>query len=244
MGMQRFRAQQIWNRPLDVMIGRSRFRTVTASGTVGVEFMAKLFPSSGRQMVFNGRVQRQSTTFIGSVNNVVLLGDAGFRLQTYWKFQYDIDIGRLYQFGRLRGARFFAGFKVAGVYNVIQSFDILPDKRRGRPHTAMYRSDRGDARPRGSSPWSWELNNNRTVRNGRSGPSIETATTACLPVDFSGSLSADVSATVGTEMGWDLGPAITGNASVTTGAGASVDWQIRRELALRMNGAVNMIAST
>ena len=58
MGMQRFRAQQIWNRPMDVTIANMRFRTITASGTVGVEFMAKLFPSSGRQVVLNGRVKR------------------------------------------------------------------------------------------------------------------------------------------------------------------------------------------
>lgn len=243
MGMQRFRAQQIWNRQMDVQIGRARFRTVSAIGSVGAEFQLKLFPASGRQMKFDGRVQRRSTTLIGRVNSPYVFGNSGLRAQLYWKFQYDINIGGFVNFGRLPGAREFVGFRVAGLSNIIQSFDIVPASRANRPHTATYRTMRGDNRTRGSSPWEWNFNHTRSVRNGSDGPSMETATVARLPINFSGAFSTEVSTSVGAEMGWDLGPTLTGTASVGAAAGASVDWQIRKTLELRMNGIVNLSAA-
>mgnify|MGYP007044770246 FL=1 len=135
------------------------------------------------------------------------------------------------------------GFKVSGLYNIIQSFDIVPGNRRGRPYQATWRTDRGDSRPRGSSPWTWSVNNDRTVRNGSDGPSIVTSSALALPVDFSGNFSGELSTSVGGEMGWDLGPAVTANASVGAAAGAALDWRIRQDLGARLNEQVNLIAS-
>ncbi|MEX0340764.1 MAG: hypothetical protein AB3N11_17205 [Arenibacterium sp.] len=208
-----------------------------------MEFQLKLFPASGRQMKFDGRVSRQTTTLVGRVDSPYVIGDGGLRAQIYWKFQYDLNIGGFVQYGRLPGARQLVGFRVAGLSNIIQSFDIVPANRRNRPHTAQFRSMRGDNRPRGSSPWEWRYNHSRSVRNGRDGPSMETTTDASLPLDFSGSFSTEVSTSVGAELGWDLGPAVTVNGSVGAAAGASLDWRFRRTLEPRLRGVVNLSAA-
>jgi len=239
--MPRFNAAQVWNQPMNITFGGSRRRLVTASGRIGVEFVAKLFPSSGRPITVSGRIRRSSSTISANVSGLTLIGGSGYRLQTYWKFQYDLDIGELSGLSRIRGAREFAGFKIAGLSNIIQSFDIVPPQRPRQPYSAVFRNMRGDNRPRGAAAWEWGFNHNRSVRSRQSGPSIVTTTVANLPVSFRGSLTAEVSTAIGAEMGWDLGPSVTGNVSAGVAAGASVDLELRRSLDMRLIGNIDLI---
>ena len=98
MSMTRFRAGQLWSNPLDIRIGRTTYRTATATGWVGAEFILKLFSPRGRAMTFPGRVSRSSTTLVGSVDSPFVIGSGGLQAQVYWKFQYDLNIGGLGRF--------------------------------------------------------------------------------------------------------------------------------------------------
>jgi hypothetical protein len=244
MAFQNFRANRLWPRQMDVSIGRSRFQTIAAGGTIGVEFLVKIFPTSGRALTFSGRVRSNSSTLTGTVPPMIITGGGGFRMQAYWKFKYDLDIGALSKLTRFSPARALANSRVTGLYNIIQCFDLVPPTqpgRSGRPYAAVFRNIRGDNRS-GGARWTWQITNNRSVRPTRSGPSIVTTTRAVLPTSFSGSLSTEVSTQIGAEMGWDLGPTVTGNASVGAAAGASVDVSYQRDLMLRLIGNFQPVA--
>jgi hypothetical protein len=244
MAFQNFPASRLWRQPLDVRVGRERYRAVSAEGRIGVEFTAKLFPASGRPTEFRSRVKLSSSTLVGTIPTMLIIGGGGFRLQCYWKFQYDLDIGAFSRLTRsIPGARELANSRVQGLSNIIQSFDLVPPKRQGRPYTAKFRNMRGDNRPRGASRWEWDFNHNRTIRGTRAGPSIVTTTRARLPVEFSGSLSAGTSGQVGASVGWELGPAGTVSASAGTSAGASLNINYRRSYELRLIGNFAPLAS-
>lgn len=243
MAMQRFRAAQLWPQPTNFRLGRFRGRMISAAGTVGTEFTVKLFDPRGRATVIDGRIRNSTSTLTGSVQNLTLIGGGGYQLQVYWKFQYDLDIGAMFVLSRIRGAQQFSAFKVAGLSNVIQCFDLVPPSRGHGPYSAVFRNIRGDDRPNGAAAWEWAFSHSQTVRSQRSGPSIITTTEASLPLAYRGSLSAEVSAAVGAEMGWDLGPAVTGSASAGAAAGASVDLEFHRTLGLRLLGNVGINAT-
>ena len=246
MSMTRVNASRLWNQPLDVRLGRQGFRTISASGSIAVEFMVKLFPRSGRALTFPGRIQQNTTTFNGIIPTMLITGSrsgaGGYRMQAYWKLQYDLDIGGFSALSKVRQARSLSNSKVKGLYNIIQSFDLVPPRRSGA-YTAAFTNVRGDHRPSGSAQWTWDMSHNKTVRQSRSGPRIVTTTVANLPVVFSGSLSAEASVAVGAELGWDLGPAVTGNVSVGSSAGASLDISFRRDYGLRLIGNFSPEAS-
>jgi hypothetical protein len=230
------RANRFW-RDIEMRFGEERTR-VPVGGTLTFDFESKVFAGSG-----NGR-QSARPRASGTVVSASLsehLAEGGMRLQCYWRFQYDLDIGGLSELGRRYRVARLLNTRVTGLSNIIQTFDILPGRGRTRDYDATFRNVRVDNRGASMSAWEFDFSHDRAVVYSRDMASISTSTVARLPVNLDISLSAEVSTQIGAELSVEpMGVGVGGSGSVGASTGASVGLSFRRTMDLTMIAEVQV----
>ncbi len=228
--MAKWNGGALW-RNMEIRFGGARGR-VPIHGWLAANFETRVFAGSGNGRT-QGRVRRSSTTITASTAEQ--LREGGMRMQTYWRLQYDLDIGGLTRLARKYRIANLLNTRVTGLNNIIQTFDILPGRGRTQDYEVTFRNVRGDRRGGSMSAWEFDLSHDRRVTYSRNMASISTTTVARLPVNFSGSMSSEVSTQIGAEISLEpAGVGVAGNASAGTAAGASIDMSFRRTLELRL----------
>ncbi len=235
--MTKINANRFWPQ-LQINFGGTRGR-IPMGGWISAEFQTKVIASNGNSTQ-KWRSRRSGTTFSASATEAVT--DGGMRLQTYWKFQYQLDIGGLAAVARRIGLRRGLPSEVRGLYNIIQTFDVLPGRGRSREYDVTFRRVRGDRRGGAMSMFEFSApNQNRSISYSRNLASISTSCELSLPINFSGSFSQEISAEIGAEISIEpAGVGVAASASVGTATGASIDLSFRRTLSTRLLGEVTL----
>ncbi len=223
-------ANRLW-RDIDVRFGGERVR-LPIVGRFNFDYESKTFADGGNTRSVCP-VRRSGSVVTASAREDP--PDTGCRLQSYWRFQYDIDIGGLTELGRrVRAARLMAT-SVSGLNNIIQTFDIAPGRGRSAEFEVNHRNIRCDSRGGSLSAWEFDFSHDQNVTFSRDIASIMTTTVARLAVSFSVTLSAEVSAQVGGELNIEpLGLGGSGSVSAGSSAGASVELSFRHTFELTM----------
>lgn len=235
--MPRFRTRQFYPNFRITVNGRSL--TVRNEGFMAFDHEVKVFSGNGNTRNRTKPRARSNRVFTSAMEH---LSEGGMRLQSYWRFQYDIDIGGLTALARRNGMRTNAfSSRCAGLINLLQTFDVVPgrDRRRGE-YDVNFLSARKNYRPASSSQWEFEVPRQTHAISAQRGRStILTTAEAVLPVSLTGSISTEVAAELGIEVSLEpagIGGAI--NAGGSQNVGASCDIAFRRRLELTLQAEI------
>lgn len=235
--MPKIKTNRFWPQ-LQINFGGTRGR-VPIKGWISADFQTKVFAGSGNGTQ-NWRSRRNGTSFRANASEFI--ADGGMRLQTYWKFQYQIDVGGLSAVARSIGLQRGLPGELRGLFNLIQTFDVLPGRGRGREYGVTFRRARCESRGGTMSMFEFSApRQTRSINYSRGLASIMTTCELSLPIVFSGSFSAEVSAEIGGEISIEPGGVgIAASVSAGTSAGASVDLAFRRTLTTNLLGEVTL----
>lgn len=235
--MPRFHVRQFYPDFRITLNGRSM--TVRNAGSLTFDHEVKVFSGSGNTRSRTKPRARSNRVYTSWDEH---LSEGGMRVQSYWRFQYDIDIGGLSAMARRHGIRTNAfNTRCAGLINLLQTFDVVPGRgRRSGEYVVNFLSARKNYRPASSSQWEFDVpRQSHSISPQRGRTTILTTADAVLPVALTGSVSSEMAAELGVEL--SLEPAGMGGA-INLGAGgnvgASCDIAFRRRLELTLQAEI------
>lgn len=235
--MPRFRARQFYPNFRITLNGRSF--TVRNEGFMAFDHEIKVFSGNGNTRRRTKPRAQSNRVYVSADEH---LSEGGMRVQSYWRFQYDIDIGGLTALARRHGMRTNAfNSRCAGLINLLQTFDVVPGRgRRQGEYVVNFLSARKNYRPASSAQWEFEVPRQaHSISPQRGRTTILTTADAVLPVAMTGAVSTEVAAELGLELSLEpagIGGAI--NAGGSASAGASVDIAFRRRLELTLQAEI------
>lgn len=220
-------------RPISLQFGRRNVRA-QIGGELNVIHKIKTFGAQSGTLA--STISYQSRTF-KSFDTVYVL-EEGCLLQSYWMFQYNIDVGGLAEVMRDVGyANTRLGW-VRGTKNFMTNYAVTP-ARSGSGFDVSVQNQRSVGSGRG--PWSWDFsptpNLSRQGNNWVLVPQIE----ARLPVQFSGAVAAGVGVEFGVELSFEpAGIGVAGSVGGSASQEASINLQFDMPLDTNMVATITI----